>query len=42
MTFTRQEAGDGFADFKAFVQKVQVALPKTHIDFISIAPNPSR
>jgi lysophospholipase L1-like esterase len=31
-----------FADFKAFVAKVHQKLPKTHIDFISIAPNPAR
>jgi hypothetical protein len=31
-----------FADFKAFVEKVHKELPETRIDFISIAPNPSR
>jgi len=30
------------ADFKAFVEKVQAALPDTDIDYISIAGNPSR
>jgi len=31
-----------FADFKAFVAKVQSALPKARIAFISIKPSPSR
>jgi len=31
-----------FADFKAFVGKVQTALPKARIAFISIKPSPSR
>jgi lysophospholipase L1-like esterase len=31
-----------FADYKAFVKKVHAALPKTRIDYISIAPNPAR
>ena len=31
-----------FADFKAFVARVQAALPETHISFISSAPNPKR
>jgi lysophospholipase L1-like esterase len=31
-----------FADFKAFVAKVQADLPQTRIAFISIKPSPSR
>ena len=31
-----------FADFKAFVVRVQAALPETRISFISSAPNPKR
>ena len=31
-----------FADFRAFVRKVQAALPGTDIAYISIAPNPAR
>jgi len=31
-----------FGDFKAFVRKVQMALPKARIAFISIKPSPSR
>ncbi len=31
-----------FADYQAFVKKVQAVLPKTRIDYISIAPNPAR
>jgi lysophospholipase L1-like esterase len=31
-----------FAEFKAFVAKVQAALPQTRIAFISIKPSPSR
>ena len=31
-----------FADFKAFVAKVQAALPATRIAYISSAPNPAR
>ncbi len=31
-----------FADFKAFVAKVQAALPATRITYIASAPNPSR
>ena len=31
-----------FADFKAFVAKVQAALPETRIAYVSIKPSPSR
>ena len=31
-----------FADFRAFVEKVQQALPRTRVCYISIAPNPAR
>jgi len=31
-----------FADFKAFVEKVQEHLPEVRIGYISIAPNPAR
>lgn len=31
-----------FADFRAFVEKVTVALPGTRIAYISVAPNPAR
>jgi lysophospholipase L1-like esterase len=31
-----------FADFQTFVRKIQRALPKTRIAFISIKPSPSR
>jgi lysophospholipase L1-like esterase len=31
-----------FADFKAFVGKVQARLPATDIAYVSIAPNPAR
>lgn len=31
-----------FADYKAFVATIHAALPKTQIDYISIAPNPAR
>lgn len=31
-----------FADFQSFVQNVHEKLPKTHVAFISIAPNPAR
>ena len=31
-----------FSDFKAFVEKVERALPHTSIAYISIAPNPAR
>lgn len=30
------------ADFRAFVAKIHEHLPKTHIDYISISPNPAR
>lgn len=31
-----------FSDFKAFVQKVQAALPDTHIGYLAIKPCPAR
>ena len=31
-----------FADFRAFVTKVQAKLPETRVAYISIAPNPAR
>ncbi len=31
-----------FTDYRAFVKKVHTTLPKTRIDYISIAPNPAR
>ena len=34
--------GQVFTDYQAFVKKVHGALPKTRIDYISIAPNPAR
>jgi lysophospholipase L1-like esterase len=34
--------GQIFADYKAFVEKVRSALPKTKVTYISIAPNPAR
>lgn len=38
----KKSAETVFHDFKEFVAKVRVKLPKTHIAYISIAGNPSR
>lgn len=38
----KKEPAQIFADYQAFVAKIHAALPKTRIDFISIAPNPAR
>jgi lysophospholipase L1-like esterase len=37
-----KSADEIFADFKAFVARIQAALPETRIAYISSAPNPAR